>query len=296
MAHELLTSLSHHSTHRGISDIMDELIKTILLGIVQGITEFLPISSTGHLIVTSALLDFQNSIGGTFEIFIQLGSVLAVIVFYRRDLFRHARLIWTDRSIQRLWLGIVIAAIPAAILGFLLRDTIKNVLFAPAVVGITLILGGIIFLVIENRRSTTGAATIQPETVELDRITLRQALGVGLAQVFALIPGVSRSGASIVGGLLGGMNRPTATAFSFYLAIPVLGGATVLDLLFSLDEITTDTQLIALLVGMTVTALVSLFAIGWLLRFVSRNSFRVFGVYRIIAGIVILGLVVVGLL
>jgi undecaprenyl-diphosphatase len=272
---------------------MDELIKTLILGLVQGITEFLPVSSTGHLIVTSELLNFQNSLGGTFEIFIQLGSVLAVIVFYRRDLFRQARLIWTDRNIQRLWLGIVIAAVPAAIMGFLLRDFIKEVLFSPAIVGVSLILGGLVFLFIERKPAPTNTPAPQ---ADLNNITLRQALGVGIAQVFALIPGVSRSGASIVGGLLSGMNRPTATAFAFYLAIPVLGGATLIDLVLSLDEINTQNELILLLVGMTVTALVSLFAIGWLLRYVARNSFIVFGYYRIIAGIVILGLVAAGIL
>ncbi|MBC8171337.1 MAG: undecaprenyl-diphosphate phosphatase [Anaerolineae bacterium] len=272
---------------------MDELLKTLILGLVQGITEFLPVSSTGHLIVTSTLLNFQNSLGGTFEIFIQLGSVLAVIIFYRADLLRQARLIGTDKNVQRLWLGIIIAAIPAAVMGFLLRDFIKTVLFSPAIVGVTLIIGGIIFLFLE--REPAPENTPAP-LADLSNITLRQALGVGIAQVFALIPGVSRSGASIVGGLLSGMNRPTATAFAFYLAIPVLGGATLLDLLLSLDEITGSDQIILLLVGLVVTMIVSLFAIGWLLRYVSRNSFRVFGYYRIVAGIVILALVAAGIL
>jgi undecaprenyl-diphosphatase len=156
-----------------------------------------------------------------------------------------------------------------------------------------LIVGGIIFLLVERRPKSETAPV---ETADLNSLTLRQALGVGIAQIFALIPGVSRSGSSIVGGLLGGMNRPTATAFTFYLAIPVLGGATIIDLLTSLDQIKSSDQILLLLVGLVVAMIVSLLAIGWLLRYVSRNSFRVFGYYRIAAGIVILLLVAVGFL
>ncbi|HEX2620991.1 MAG TPA: undecaprenyl-diphosphate phosphatase, partial [Phototrophicaceae bacterium] len=145
-----------------------------------------------------------------------------------------------------------------------------------------------------ERRPKSETAPV--ETADLNSLTLRQALGVGIAQIFALIPGVSRSGSSIVGGLLGGMNRPTATAFTFYLAIPVLGGATIIDLLTSLDQIKSSDQILLLLVGLVVAMIVSLLAIGWLLRYVSRNSFRVFGYYRIAAGIVILLLVAVGFL
>lgn len=269
---------------------MSEWIKVVILGIVQGITEFLPISSTGHLIVTAALLDFQNSIGGTFEIFIQLGSAIAVVLFYRVDLLRQVRTVTRDRGVQRLWMNIVIAAIPAAAVGFLLRDWIKATFHdSPAVVGVTLILGGIVFLVVDRTRPSGE------EKAELEKITTRQAVAVGVAQMLALIPGVSRSGASIVGGLLAGLNRSTATAFSFYLAIPVLGGATIADLLLSLDEITAE-QVPMLILGALVTLVVSWFAIGWLLRYVARNNFMAFGIYRILAGGVILALVAVGYL
>jgi undecaprenyl-diphosphatase len=291
---------------------MSELIKVILLGIVQGITEFLPISSTGHLIVTAAALDFQGSLGGTFEIFIQLGSVLAVIAFYRADLWRQVRTVRTDRGVQRLWLAIIVAAIPASVVGLLVRDFIKETLYSGddgaanttglIVIALALMLGGVVFLLVERREAAKKAAvqTTAPgeppaaPQADLTSITLRQAIGVGIAQTFALIPGVSRSGASIVGGLLGGLTRQTATAFSFYLAIPVLGGATILDLLLSLDEITGSEQLLNLAVGTLVTAIVSWLAIGWLLRFVARNSFAIFGWYRILAGAVILLLVAVG--
>jgi undecaprenyl-diphosphatase len=270
-----------------------EYIKVIILGVIQGITEYLPISSTGHLIVASEALRFENSIDGTFEIFIQLGSVFAVMLFYRADLLRQVRTVRTDRRVQRLWLAIVIAAIPAAVVGFLVRDFVKSVLYSSAVIGISLIIGGIVFIILERRLKPEPGA--EAPAVQLESITLRQALAVGLVQILALVPGVSRSGSSIFGGLLSGLNRPTATAFSFYLSIPVLGGATVIDLLLSLDEITTE-QIPMLLLGALVSMIVSLFAIGWLLRYVARNSFTAFGVYRILAGALILALVAIGYL
>jgi undecaprenyl-diphosphatase len=270
-----------------------EYIKVIILGIVQGITEFLPISSTGHLIVTSEALRFQNSIDGTFEIFIQLGSVLAVMLFYRGELLRQVRTVTTDKGVQRLWLAIVVAAIPAAVVGFLARDFVKTVLYSSAVIGLSLIVGGIVFIILERRLKS--APLPEAPQVKLEAITLRQALAVGLIQVLALVPGVSRSGSSIFGGLLSGLNRPTATAFSFFLSIPVLGGATVADLLLSLDQIAPD-QIPMLLLGALVSMIVSLIAIGWLLRYVARNTFTAFGVYRILAGALILALVAVGFL
>ncbi len=271
---------------------MDEWIKVILLGIVEGITEFLPISSTGHLIVAAALLDFQGSVEGTFEIFIQLGAVIAVVGFYRASIFEQVMTVRTSETVQHFWLAIVVAAIPAAILGLLLRDWITEVLFSPTVVAISLIIGGIAFIIIE--REPDNAPETETETSEttddLMQITFWQALMVGLMQTLALIPGVSRSGASILGGLFSGMNREVATAFSFYLSIPVLGGATILSLVLDLDKITPD-DLVNLIIGAIVSGIVAWFAIGWLLRYVATNNFVVFGYYRILAGIVIIALV-----
>jgi len=261
-----------------------EWVKVIILGIVEGITEFLPISSTGHLIVAAAILNFQAIAGGTFEIFIQLGAVVAVIIFYRAAIFQQVRTVASDSRVQRFWLGIIIAFIPAAVIGFLLRDWIKEVLFSPVVVAVSLIVGGILFLIIERRPAAESTAN---EAVD---ITLPQALIVGIAQVTALIPGVSRSGASIIGGRLGGMSRSAATQFSFYLAIPTLGIATIYDLLKSLDQISSD-QLAMLIVGAIVSGVVAWVSIGWLLRYVANNTFTVFGYYRIAAGIIILILV-----
>ncbi len=264
---------------------MADLIKVVILGIVEGFTEFLPISSTGHLIVAAVLLNFGAGMNGTFEIFIQIGAVVAVIVYYRSELLKQAAAVPNDAKVRRFWLGIIIAFIPAAVIGFLFLDEIKAVLFNPTVVAISLIVGGIVFLVIERLGIAQNATTH-----ELTSITPRQALIVGLAQITALIPGVSRSGASIVGGMFAGLNRSTATQFSFYLAIPTLGIATFYDLLKSLDQLQSD-DLVFLLVGAVVSGIVAWLSIGWLLRFVSRNNFVVFGYYRILAGIVILLLV-----
>lgn len=264
---------------------MNDWLKVIILGIVEGVTEFLPISSTGHLLISSNLLDFEQSVGGTFEIFIQFGAVLAVLGFYARDLLAQARVARTDAETRRFWIGIFIAFIPAAIVGLLLRDWIKAVLFvSPTIIAWSLITGGIVLIVVER------LPLRPPTTREVTGITLRQALGIGVAQVAALVPGVSRSGAAMVGGLLAGLDRKTATAFSFYLALPTLGSATLFDLATNLGAFTLD-EIGELLVGMLVALVVAWLSIGWLLRYVATNSFFAFGVYRIIAGICILALV-----
>lgn len=259
---------------------MIEILKAAILGLVEGVTEFLPISSTGHLIVASSLLGFQGSLGGTFEIFIQLGAVLAVVWFYRRDLWSQAQRLPKDRAVQRLWLNVAIAFVPAAALGFLLHEWIKAVLFSPAVVALALIVGGVVLILVERRDHAGGTASLMD-------ISPRQALVVGIAQVLSLVPGTSRSAASIVGGLLGGLDRSTATAFSFYLAIPTLGLATLFDLVTSLDQINRQDALL-LAVGLAVAFVSALAAVGWLLRYVATHDFRPFGIYRIVAGMAVL--------
>lgn len=257
-----------------------ELWRVIVLGIVEGITEFLPISSTGHLILMSDLLDFTGSMGGTFEIFIQLGAVLAVVWYYRRDLWQQVKSVPQSRAVQRFWLNLAIAFVPAAGIGFLIHDWIKERLFNPVTVAAALIVGGLALLWVE-RRPHAG------RTTSLYDISPRQALTVGIAQVLALIPGASRSGMSIIGGLFAGLDRSTATAFSFYLAIPVLGMATIYDLLSNLDQISRS-DIVNLALGTVVSFVVALLAIGWLLRYVARNSFNLFGIYRIVLGLVVL--------
>lgn len=273
---------------------MEELIKIILLGIIEGITEFLPISSTGHLIVFSNLLDLELSgrLAGTFEIFIQLGAVIAVVIYYFGMLWTQVTTVHKDRAVQRLWMNIVIAAIPAAILGFLLRGFIKETLFNPLVIAIALIAGGIVFILVERNPRPTTSSQDKPD---MSKITPMQAGVIGVFQTLALIPGVSRSGATIIGGLLNGIDRQTITQFSFFLAIPVLGGATIVDLFLSRDAIQSD-DLLALFIGALVSGIVAWIAIRWLLAYISKNSFMVFGYYRIIAGSIILLLLATNIL
>lgn len=262
----------------------------ITLGIVEGLTEFLPISSTAHLLISARLLGFRENIGGTFEVFIQLGAVLAVLGFYARDLLAQARALPTNAAARRFWVNIVVAFLPAAVIGVTLREWIKQVLFdSPSVIAWSLIVGGVIFILLERRRSVPST------TRSTEAISLRQALMIGIAQVFALIPGVSRSGASIVGAMLSGLDRPTATTFSFYLAIPTLGAATIVDLLASVGKLT-SADIGRLTLGTLVAMVVAWFSIGWLLRYVARHNFVVFGIYRIAAGILILGLIATGIL
>lgn len=261
---------------------MIDIIKVIILGIVEGLTEFLPVSSTGHLIVFASLLSFGGTIRNTFEIFIQIGAVVAVIFYYHTDLFQQIKTVSHDTSVRHLWATILIAFIPAAAIGFVLNDMIDRYLLNPGVVAITLIIGGIIFIVVE-RQGIAERAFIR----KLTEISYRQAFFIGIAQTFALIPGVSRSGASIIGGMLSGLDRRTAAQFSFYLAIPTLGLASLFKLVTSLKEIQSG-DWINLLLGAVVSGVVAWLVIDWFLRRIAKNSFQGFGYYRIAAGIVIL--------
>jgi undecaprenyl-diphosphatase len=213
-----------------------------------------------------------------------------VVAFYARDLLAQARAIPTSQETRRFWLSIVIAFIPAAVIGLTLHDWIKTVIFeSPVIIALALIVGGIIFIVIEQRPRREVSVT------DVERTSWKQALAIGFAQVTALIPGVSRSGASIVGGMLSGLDRKSATAFSFYLAMPTLGGATVVDLLSNLEMLSPD-DYGRLFVGTVVAGIVAWLSIGWLLRYVASNSFVPFGIYRIVIGLVILLLVALGTL
>lgn len=269
---------------------MADWLKVVILGIIEGITEFLPISSTGHLIVAKDLLDFQAVPATTFEIFIQVGAVVAVMVYYAADLFQQARTIHRDKAIQQWWLSIVIASVPVAIVGLLFGDIIETALFHPIVVALALIAGGIAFIVLERYYAQDRQPLFNPDTNETMRVALRQAVIIGLCQLLALIPGMSRSGMSILGGLAARLPRRVATQFSFYVAIPVLGGATVYALLKSLSSLNSS-NLLYLLLGAGVSGVVAWLMIAWLLRYVSRSTFIPFGYYRIAAGILILILV-----
>ena len=268
---------------------MDAIIHAIILGIVEGITEFLPISSTGHLIVTEKLIGFSDP-NETFAVVIQMGAILAVVWFYWRDLLVRIRDLFRGKT--QFWVNLIVGAIPAFVIGFLV-DRFVGIPDQPTIIAAALILGGIALWLIENARERNP----QPEPFEpqFDQMTTMQALQVGLWQCVALIPGVSRSGASIVGGLLSGMNRVTATAFSFYLGIPVLGAAGLYKLYKARDTLSSlPGGSVALIIGIVVSFITAFLAVSWLLRFVSRNNFKGFAIYRIVAGVAILGLVAAG--
>lgn len=262
----------------------------VVYGVVEGITEFLPISSTGHLILTGNLLGvpWPQEVKNTFEVVIQGGAILAVLAYYWRDFLR-IRHIGHDQGQQRLWLGVVLACIPAVILGLLFGDAIKANLFRPSVVAWALIVGGVLMWLIESRKVT-------PRVHAIEEIRPLGALAIGAAQCLALLwPGFSRSASSILGGMLLGLDRPTATKFSFYLGVPTLGGAALLDFIQS-REILAQIGLLNVVLGAVTSFVVAYLAIGWLLRFVSTNNFKGFAVYRIVVGVLILALISAGVL
>lgn len=269
---------------------MTDWLASIILGVVEGVTEFLPVSSTGHLIVADALLrpGVNKAAKDAFDIAIQLGAILALIWFYRADLLGQARVIGRDQPTQRLWLGIIVAFIPAAAVGFLFNDLITTYLFSPLTVAVSLILWGVVLWIVESTPRTA-------RTRELRAVGLGQALIIGLAQILALIPGTSRSAATIVGGLLVGLDRTVATAFSFYLSIPTLGIAT-LYALYKNRAVLGQLGVLNVVLGLIFAFVTALFAVGWLLRYISRHDFKGFAVYRVIAGLVILALIYLGVL
>ena len=278
---------------------MNPVLNAVLLGIVEGLTEFLPISSTGHLIVAERLIGYRDA-AATFTVVIQLGAILAVAWYYRADLIDRATQLFAGRRAARaFWLNLVIATIPAAALGLLLERTIETHLLTPVTVAISLMLGGAVLWWLELRNARLPApASSEGENLtapDFSAITPRQALLIGFAQTVALVPGVSRSGASIVGGMLTGLNRVTATAFSFYLGLPILGLAG----LYKLYKVRNDLSSVpggglALGVGTLVSFVVALFAVTWLLRYVAKHDLRGFAVYRVSAGAAILALVAFG--
>ncbi len=270
---------------------MIEILKALLLGVIEGVTEFLPISSTGHLIVAEKAIGFHDT-HEIFTVVIQLGAIAAVIWYYRKDLIEKTiGLFKRDTAALRFWLILAIGTIPAGVFGLLLDPKMAKIT-VPFYVAISLIVGGVILWFVDHRpargrRSRTDLATISK----------RQAALIGLGQAVAIIPGISRSGASIVSGLAVGLNRSTATAFSFYLSIPVIVLASAYKLVKYSDKIThVSGGVPALLVGMTAAFVTALFAISWLLKYISNHNFRPFAVYRVVIGFVILFLIAYGVL
>ena len=261
---------------------MDALVylKAAILGVVEGATEFLPVSSTGHLILVGDWLNFTGMTAETFEIFIQLGAILAVVWFYRAALLNVVKH-WLDNPVERrfLW-NLFIAFLPAAIVGLAVHDWLKQHLFNPLTVAAALVVGGLVILLIEwwsPRARIDSVADIGPET----------ALKIGLAQVLSLFPGVSRSGATIMGALSVGVSRVAATEFSFFLAIPVMFAATLFDLFKSRHFVhANDIGIFA--VGFVVAFLSALLVVKWLIHFVAHHDFKGFAWYRIAFGLLVL--------
>jgi len=271
-----------------------EIIQAIFLGIVEGFTEFLPISSTGHLIVAQHLIGYKDT-AELFTVVIQIGAIAAVVWFYRQDITKRIKaILQRDKSSYRFWINIVIATIPAVIAGLLFGSVIEKI-GRPGVVGLMLILGGLFLWHVETKFKMTLQVPRQPHhrnEPKFDSITSVQALKVGLAQTVALVPGVSRSGASIVGGMMSGMDRLTATAFSFYLSIPIMIAATGYKLFKDWEHISSLPGGSAALIAGTIAAFITaLLAVKWLLRYVSKHDLKGFAVYRIILGIFVLLLV-----
>ncbi len=247
-----------------------------LLGIIEGVTEFLPVSSTGHLIIGAELLGFTEPSSKVFEIFIQLGAIFAVVVEYRKKFLDTFIGIQTDKVAQDFTKNLIIAFIPAAILGFFFHSLIKLYLFNPIVVGVALVVGGIVMIIIEKKLPN------RPK-VNVDKISNRQALIIGIAQCFSLIPGVSRAASTIMGGLIAGLDRKTATEFSFFLAIPIIFVASVFDLSSNID-ILSKSDIPIFLTGFITAFLSSYLIIKIFIWFVAHNTFVGFGWYRIIVG------------
>lgn len=268
-----------------MSDITT-LAQAAILGLIEGLTEFIPVSSTGHLILLVDLLGFKGPPGRVFEIVVQLGAILAIVVAYLPTLLDVARRAVTEPGARRFIAAILLAFLPAAVIGAFAHGFIKSVLFSPLVVSVALIVGGIAILLIERLRPA-------PRHHDIETFSPGLSLGIGAFQVLAMIPGVSRSGATIMGALLLGVDRGTATLFSFFLAIPTMLGATVYDLYKNRATLDlSGAELIA--VGFVVAFVSALLVVRALVGFVGRHGFAPFAWYRIALGTVMLGILLAG--
>lgn len=272
---------------------MLNIVYSIIYGLIEGITEWLPISSTGHLILAENFMKFQGLSEGFFDMFevvIQLGAILAVVLLYFKEIWplktkeskEGKKIVW-DKKILILWAKILVACVPAAIVGLLFDDILNKYLYNSWVVATMLIVVGIAFIIIENKKKG-----MKPRVTEIDKLTYRDALIIGIFQLIAAIfPGTSRSGATIIGALLIGVSRTVAAEYTFFLAIPVMFGASLLKILkFGLAF--SGAELMVLLVGMAVAFLVSILVIKFLMSYIKKHDFKVFGWYRIALGILVL--------
>lgn len=262
------------------------LLSAALLGVLQGLTEFLPISSTAHLLVAGRLLAFDDP-GDVFKIVIQFGSILAVMWLYRAKLLAVVAGLPTDRAARRFAVMIVVAFVPAVVIGLVFSDYVKRVLYeSPAVIAASFIVGGVVMLLVERFRPV-------PSVHSVDSTPLPRALAVGACQTLALVPGVSRSGATIVGGMLCGLDRAVAAEFSFFLAMPTLAGAFVHELWGARHQLNPERGL-EIAVGFVMAFLAALLVVRPFVRFVGRSGFAPFAWYRIVAGLVLLAALAAG--
>ena len=274
-------------------ELIINILKSVVFGIVQGITEWLPISSTGHLILVEKYLPlnvFADAASNTaffdmYKVVIQFGSILAVLLLYWNKLWPFGQNLSQKKknSVYRLWIKIIIATIPAMIVGLLLDDWIDSKMSTPVAIAVALIVYGIAFIWLERKEHTFT-------TTDIRRISYKNALKVGFFQCLALIPGTSRSGSTILGATILGFDRPTAAEFSFYMAIPVMFGASLLKIVkFIVKGVTVSaSSVIVLLVGTVVSFAVSVVVIRYLMEYIRKHDFQVFGFYRIVLGILIL--------
>lgn len=275
---------------------LTELVKIVVLGIVEGITEWLPVSSTGHLILFGQFLNLKSGqeFINMFNVVIQLGAILAVVVIYFKKLWPvsknngTAKLCW-DKDKLWLWLKIIVACIPSAVIGLIFEDKIDAIMTSPYIVAATLIIYGIVFIVVENINKNK-----EFKITSLKEITFRTALIIGLFQVLALIPGTSRSGVTIIGAMLIGTARTEAAEFTFFLGIPTMFGASLLKIFSFLKEGGgfLGSEAIYLFVGMVVSFAVSIIVIRFLMSFIKKHDFKPFGIYRIVLGLAVIAFLV----
>lgn len=263
-----------------------ELLKTIILGIVEGLTEWLPISSTGHMILVDEFiqLEVSKAFMDMFLVVIQLGAILAVVVlnFERLNPFSSWKSRLEKKQTFQLWYKVIVACIPAAVIGLAFNKFMEEHFMTAQVVAFTLILYGVLFILVENYNKNR-----HPRVSDLDKLDYKTALIIGIFQVLALVPGTSRSGATILGGILFGTSRYVATEFTFFLAIPVMFGASLLKLVkFGWNY--SSSELVILLVGMVTAFIVSILSIKFLLQYIKRNDFKAFGWYRIALGLLVM--------
>lgn len=272
---------------------LTELLKIILIGIIEGITEWLPVSSTGHMLLFDAFvpLNMTEEFKEMFFVVIQLGAILAVAAMFWSKIFPFSlseKRIVTDKSIIGMWIKVAVACVPSAVLGFLLDDWLEANFGSPLTVAAMLVIYGIAFIAVERKNKN-----IPPKIFTVAGISLKTALIIGLFQVLSMIPGTSRSGATIIGALILGVSRVAAAEFTFFLAVPTMLGASALKIVkfgFGFSQ----TELITLVIGMAVAFAVSMLTIKFLMDYVRRHSFKAFGIYRIILGSAITALVLCG--